>query len=74
MGDAIPFNPEEFKDKMKVRNDLGYSPDETLIIGAVGGTNVGKPLLELFGKAYPLLKQKIPNLHMVLVRDRKSVV
>jgi UDP-N-acetylglucosamine:LPS N-acetylglucosamine transferase len=67
VGDAIPFDPNKYQDKMMVRKELGYSPEEVLIIGAVGGTNVGKPLLELFGKTYPLLKQNIPNLHMVLV-------
>jgi UDP-N-acetylglucosamine:LPS N-acetylglucosamine transferase len=77
VGDAIPFDPQEFLDKAKVRKELGYSQDDMLIIGAVGGTNVGKPLLELFGKTYPLLKDKFPKLHMVLVCgpriDPKSV-
>ncbi|MDD1772426.1 MAG: hypothetical protein LUQ09_05845 [Methanomassiliicoccales archaeon] len=67
VGNAIPFDPTQYADRAKVRKELGYPEDEVLIIGAVGGTNVGKPMLELFGNAYPLLKARLPNLHMVLV-------
>lgn len=67
VGDAVPFDPNEYQDKARIRRELGYSQDEMLIIGAVGGTGVGKPLLELFGRAYPLLKARFPNLHLVLV-------
>lgn len=50
-----------------MRAKLGYGP-EPLVICATGGTFVGQGLLELAGRAYPLLKQKIPNLKMVFVR------
>lgn len=67
VGDAVPFDPKDHRDKAKMRSELGYAQDEVLIIGAVGGTNVGKSLLELFGRTYPILKSMVPKLHMVLV-------
>lgn len=67
VGEAIHFDPNEFQDKDRVRKELGYTQDEVLIIGAAGGTNVGRPYLELFGQTYPILKAMLPKLHMVLV-------
>jgi len=39
---------------------------EPLIICAIGGTSIGKRLLELCGQAYQLLKDEIPDLQMVI--------
>lgn len=66
VGYALPFDPKDYEDKAKVREKLGYG-SEPLIICAVGGTTVGKGLLELCGQAYPIVKEKIPDVHMVLV-------
>jgi UDP-N-acetylglucosamine:LPS N-acetylglucosamine transferase len=63
---VIPFNPNEYKDKKKTRAKLGYG-EEPLIICSIGGTAIGKDMLELCGQSYPILKEKIPNLHIVLV-------
>ena len=48
-----------------MRADLGYGP-EPLVVCSAGGTAVGRGLLELCGRAYPLLQQKLPGLHLVL--------
>ncbi len=66
LGHIVRFNPNEYRDKTKIRTKLGYG-DEPLVICATGGTGIGKELLELCGKAYPLLKKEIPDLHMVCV-------
>ncbi len=66
LGYIVPFDPGDYRDKEKVRAKLGYG-DEPLVICAVGGTAVGKELLELCGRAYPLIRNRIPNLRMVLV-------
>ena len=34
---------------------------------SVGGTSIGKDLLELCAQAYPIIKQKVPDLRMVLI-------
>ena len=66
LGHIVRFDPAEYRDKTKIRTKLGYG-NEPLVICATGGTGVGRELLELCGKAYPLLKKEIPDLHMVCV-------
>ena len=66
IGYVLSFNPEHYRDRAKLRQELGYSEDP-LIICTIGGTAIGKGLLELCGKAFPIIREKIPNLQMVLV-------
>ena len=66
LGQIVGFDPAELMDRTAVRKMLGYGP-EPLIVCAVGGTAVGRPLLEFFGEAYPILKQQLPGLRMLLV-------
>ena len=66
LGYILPFNPNEYNDKKRISQKLGYG-DEPLIICSIGGTSIGKELLELCAKAYPIAKKKIPDLRMVLV-------
>jgi UDP-N-acetylglucosamine:LPS N-acetylglucosamine transferase len=65
-GYILPFNPAEYTDKSRIRTKLGYGP-EPLVVCSIGGTSIGKDLLELCGQAYPIIKQKIPDLRMVLI-------
>lgn len=66
IGYIIRFDPEEYSDKKKVRNDLGYG-DHPLIVCAIGGTSIGRDLLELCNRTYPILAMKIKGLKMILV-------
>jgi UDP:flavonoid glycosyltransferase YjiC (YdhE family) len=66
LGYVIRFDPTEYADKVKIRAKLGYGK-EPLLICATGGLSAGKELLELCGKAYTILKENIPDLHMVAV-------
>lgn len=66
VGYVLPFKPEEFTDKQKVRETLGYS-EEPLVICATGGTKIGQPLLDLCAESFGLIKDKIKELCMVLV-------
>ncbi|NOY58287.1 MAG: UDP-N-acetylglucosamine--N-acetylmuramyl-(pentapeptide) pyrophosphoryl-undecaprenol N-acetylglucosamine transferase [Calditrichaeota bacterium] len=66
LGYIVRFDPTEYKDKTKIRAKLGYG-SEPLVICATGGTGAGRELLELCGKAYPILKEKISDLRMVCV-------
>lgn len=65
-GYVLPFDPSQYNDRAKIRNRLGYGKGP-LIVCAIGGTAIGKQLLELCGRAYPILRKKIPDLRMVLV-------
>ena len=65
-GYILPFDPAEYTDKAKVRAKSGYG-QEPLVVCSIGGTSIGKDLLELCGQAYPIIKQKVPDLRMVLI-------
>jgi predicted glycosyltransferase len=66
VGFVLNFNPELFEDRSQVRTRLGYD-NKPLIIATIGGTAVGRPLLELCASAYPLIKKEIPDIRMLLV-------
>ncbi len=65
-GYILPFRPEEYNDNSAIRSRLGYGR-EKLIICSIGGTSIGRQLLELCGEAYPLIKEKIPDARMILI-------
>jgi UDP:flavonoid glycosyltransferase YjiC (YdhE family) len=65
IGYILGFDPAEYLDKKRIRAQLGYG-EEPLVICSVGGTSVGKRLLELCGEAYTIIKAKVPNLRMIL--------
>jgi UDP-N-acetylglucosamine:LPS N-acetylglucosamine transferase len=66
VGYILNMDPDELRDKTDIRKKLGYG-DEPLIICTIGGTAIGKDLLDLCARAYPLASEKIPDLKMVLV-------
>jgi UDP-N-acetylglucosamine:LPS N-acetylglucosamine transferase len=66
LGDIISFDPNKFMNIVNIRKDLGYG-EEPLVICTIGGTSVGKALLELCVESYPLIKKKISDLQMILV-------
>jgi len=66
IGYVFPFDARKFPDKEAMRVKLGYG-ETPLLICSLGGTAIGKELLELCGKAYLLAKKKIPDLHAVFV-------
>ena len=66
LGYILRFNPDVSQDKKTIRAQLGYD-DGPLIVCSIGGTAIGKNMLELCGRAFPLLKEHLPGLQMVLV-------
>ncbi len=65
IGYIVPFAPDDYADKKKIRKKLGYG-EEPLIVCSIGGTAVGKSLLDLCAEAFPIIKEKMPNVRMVL--------
>jgi pimeloyl-ACP methyl ester carboxylesterase/predicted glycosyltransferase len=61
------FTPPSEGEVEAWRHELGYDPDEKLCIVTVGGSGVGRDLLEKVIAAYPLAKEKVPELRMVAV-------
>ena len=66
VGYVCPFNPSDYQDRIALRRRLGYGA-EPLVICSIGGTSIGKALLELCGRAYPLIRRHLPDLRMELV-------
>ena len=66
-GYALPFDPSAFADTEELRTRLGYRPGERIAIAAVGGTGVGRHLLDKIAQAFPRMKQQVPELRMILV-------
>ena len=66
IGYILQFDPGRYMNKNRIRNKLGCK-DDLLVVVAIGGTSVGKALLELCIKAYPLIRKRLPHLKMVLV-------
>jgi len=66
LGYMLTFSPALLPPKDRLRAELGYAPG-LLIICTVGGTVVGRELLELCGHAYPLASARLPGLRIVLV-------
>jgi predicted glycosyltransferase len=66
VGYAPDFNPRQYLDQTAMKKELGYG-GEKLIICSIGGTAVGKPLLDLCVRAYPFIKEKVPDIKMLIV-------
>ena len=66
-GYTYHFDPAEYRDKAALRHELGYRPDERVILVSVGGTTVGRNLLRKCAEAFALVAHKVPETRMVLV-------
>lgn len=66
IGYIFPFDPFALRDRTELRKKLGYG-SEPIVIASIGGTSIGKELLEVCGEAYSILQKTIPSLRMVLV-------
>ena len=66
LGYVLPFDPDEYRDKEKIKAELGYD-ERPLIVCSVGGTNVGRKMLHLCIDAFHILKEKMPKAQMALV-------
>jgi len=61
------FDPEAFADRAALRAELGYRPDEQICIVTVGGTSVGRSLLERVIAGFAEAKGRLPALRMIVV-------
>ena len=65
-GHVVDFDPDEYADPRAWRRRLGYE-DGPLVVCSVGGTSVGRELLELCAAAAALLRERLPDVRVVLV-------
>lgn len=61
------FDPDTVADRDRIRDELGYQPDERLCVVTVGGSGVGGDLLHRMIHAYPEASARQPGLRMLIV-------
>src|SRR5919108_654003 len=66
-GYVTGFDPTELGDRDRLRAELGYRPAEQVCIVTVGGSGVGRSLLERIMAAFPEAKRRVPELRMIVV-------
>ncbi|MFO6463478.1 alpha/beta fold hydrolase [Jannaschia sp. KMU-145] len=60
-------HPSEFGQRDDLRAELGYDDGRPVCIVAVGGSAVGAPLIARILEAYPLARERIADLRMIVV-------
>ena len=66
-GYIIGEHPSNFGSRADLRERFGYHEEEKTCIVTVGGSGVGASLIRRILAAYPLAKEVIPELRMILV-------
>jgi pimeloyl-ACP methyl ester carboxylesterase/predicted glycosyltransferase len=66
-GYVTGFTPPSPDELPELRRRLGYRDDELVCVVAVGGSGVGRALIDKVLTAYPLAKKAVPELRMVVV-------
>jgi len=64
---VVPFDPAAYRRPARLRRELGYGTGYPLYLAAVGGTAVGRDLLELTAEAFELVRKEEPDARMVMV-------
>jgi pimeloyl-ACP methyl ester carboxylesterase/predicted glycosyltransferase len=66
-GYTLPFEPAAFHDTERLRARLGYRADERIVIASVGGTGVGRHLLDKIAHSFIHMQREVAPLRMILV-------
>jgi len=66
-GYVTGFDPADTEDRAALRQDLGFRADELVCIATVGGSGVGRALLERVITAFDPAKRLVPGLRMIVV-------
>ena len=66
-GYVTGFDPASLGSRQDLRVELGFGPDEKVCIVSVGGSGVGRPLIERISKSHAEMKAAIPELRMIVV-------
>ena len=64
---VLPFDPSDYRRPAALRAKLGYGTGYPLYVAAVGGTAVGRDLLELTAEAFALVRRQQPDARMVMI-------
>jgi predicted glycosyltransferase len=66
LGSILAFNLQDYSNTAEIKGELGYGASP-LIICSIGGTDIGVDLLNLCSRTYIALRDKLPELKMVLI-------
>ena len=66
-GYVLPFDPADYADSERLKLELGFDPRRPLIVGAVGGSAVGAPLLQRIAAGFAELRHDLPEAELLLV-------
>jgi pimeloyl-ACP methyl ester carboxylesterase/UDP:flavonoid glycosyltransferase YjiC (YdhE family) len=66
-GYTYHFDPNAYRDRAGLRHRLGYRDGERVILVSVGGTRVGRRLLQKCAEAFAPIAGQIPGARMILV-------
>ncbi|HET6547240.1 MAG TPA: alpha/beta fold hydrolase [Solirubrobacter sp.] len=66
-GHVTGFDPADVADREKLRAELGYGPTEQVCVVSVGGSGVGRALLERVIAAFPHARAAVEGLRMIVV-------
>ena len=64
---VVPFDPAQYRRTAALRTRLGYGTGYPLYVAAVGGTAVGRDLLELTAEAFAIVRKDEPDARLVMV-------
>ena len=64
---VVPFDPGSYRRPDRLRRELGYGTGYPLYVAAVGGTTVGRSLLELTAEAFALVRKSEPDARLLMV-------
>jgi predicted glycosyltransferase len=66
-GYIIGEHPQAFGSRAELRQCLGYRPNERVLVVTVGGSGVGTHLIRRILESYPLARERVPSLRMIVV-------
>jgi pimeloyl-ACP methyl ester carboxylesterase/predicted glycosyltransferase len=66
-GYVLPFDPADYADTERLKRELGFDPGRPLVVGAVGGSGVGLPLLRRIAAGFAELRADVPDAELLLV-------
>ena len=61
------FTPPDPGETAAIRDELGFEPDEKVCVVTVGGSGVGRDLLEKVIASFPVAKEQTPELRMIAI-------